>query len=287
MEISVIIPAKNESLALRDLLVELKETYPDFEIVVVNDGSTDETAALCAQLGIVSVNHPYSMGNGAAIKAGARKANGEAFIFMDADGQHKVSDIAALLDKYRQGYDMVVGARDKDSQSSTARWLANSVYNRIASFIVNQPVEDLTSGLRMANARKFKEFLYLLPNGFSYPSTITLAFFRMGYTVAYVPIKTEPRIGRSHLRPLTDGPRFLVILYKMTVLYSPLKVFLPFAILHFVLGLANYAYTYSTQGRFTNMSGVLFSASVIIFLMGLVSEQITALMYQRVCDRAE
>lgn len=285
MNVSVIIPANNEGVALKGLLESLISTYPHFEIIVVNDGSTDDTQAIAEALPVTVINQPYSLGNGAAIKAGARRASGDILVFMDGDGQHQAADIADLLAKYVQGYDMVVGQRDRDSQASTHRYYANALYNWLASKIVNQPIKDLTSGFRVVNAHKFKEFLYLLPNGFSYPSTITMAFFRSGYTVGYLPIKVLRSQGKSHINLCTDGPKFLLILYKMTVLYSPLKVFIPIAFLHFILGIMNYGYTYVTQGRFTNMSGVLFSVSIIIFLIGLVSEQITVLMYQRVQER--
>ncbi len=277
--VSIIIPAKNEEIPLRTLLLQLKETFSTFEIIVIDDGSTDNTALIARQLGAKVYSHPYSMGNGAAIKTGARHAKSDVLIFMDADGQHQVEHLRALLEKYQQGYDMVVGARNRSSQASTMRFLGNAFYNFLASVIVGQPIADLTSGCRIVDAMKFKEFLYMLPNGFSSPTTITMAFFRAGYSVAYVPIDVKKRIGKSHLRPFSDGLKFLLIIYKMTVLYSPIKIFIPLAMLHLLAGLANYAYTYTTQGRFTNMSAVFLSASVIIFLIGLVSEQITTLLY--------
>lgn len=276
---SIIIPAKNEATTLAILLPELKKAYPDAEIIVVNDGSTDETKKIVEDNSAVLISHPYSIGNGGSIKSGARAATGEVLVFMDGDGQHQVSDIPKLLSKYAEGYDMVVGARDKASQASLLRWAGNSVYNILASHLVGHTISDLTSGFRAVNAKKFKEFLYLYPNGFSAPTTVTMAFFRSGYSVCYEPIVVKKRNGKSHLLPFRDGLRFLLIIYKITTLYSPLKVFLPFAVLHFFLGVINYIFTYSTQGRFTNMSAVMFSSSVIIFLIGLLCEQITTLMY--------
>ncbi len=277
--VSIIIPAKNEEEGLKTVLLKLKDSFPLFEIIVVDDGSTDNTAFIAQSLGAKVISHPYSMGNGAAIKTGARCAHSDILIFMDADGQHQVSHLLPLIEKFNQGYDMVVGARNRTAQASTLRFVGNTFYNKLASMIVGQPIADLTSGCRIVDAVKFKEFLYMLPNGFSSPTTITMAFFRAGYSVAYVPIDVQKRIGKSHLKPFSDGIRFLLIIYKMTVLYSPIKIFLPLAFLHFIAGISNYAYTYSTQGRFTNMSAVLLSASVIIFLIGLVSEQITTLLY--------
>ena len=285
-KISIIIPDCNESQGLSTFLAELLTRYPapDYEVIVVNDGSRDNTREIALGCGARVLSHPYQMGNGAAIKTGARAALGETFVFMDGDGQHDLSNIQNLLGHYQGkeeiGYDMVVGYRTKQSQASFVRWCGNRFYNALASYLVHQPVLDLTSGFRIVKAVYFKQFLYLLPNGFSYPSTITLAFFRTGYSVKYAPIQVHPRIGKSHLKPMRDGIRFLIIIYKLTTLYSPLKIFLPFSCLYFMAGLFNYAYTYFTQGRFTNMSAILLSTAMLIFLIGLVSEQITTLRYQ-------
>jgi glycosyltransferase involved in cell wall biosynthesis len=203
--------------------------HPTAELVVVDDGSTDATAQVAADAGARVVRHPYSMGNGAAIKSGARAAKGEILVFMDADGQHSPEDIAPLLARLDEGFDMVVGARQSGSQANLGRGLANGFYNRFASLMVGQRIEDLTSGFRAVRADKFREFLYLFPNGFSYPTTVTMSFFRAGYPVAYVPIHAGKRIGKSHLRPIRDGIRFLLIIFKVGTLYSPLKIFLPIA----------------------------------------------------------
>jgi glycosyltransferase involved in cell wall biosynthesis len=278
--LSIILPAKNEAAALADLLPRLTNAYPDAEILVVDDGSTDDTASICAKCAVQVLRQPYSMGNGAAIKRGARSARGDVFVFMDADGQHDPALIARLLGKLEQGFDMVVGARDWSGQAGVGRGVANTLYNWLATRMTNFPVRDLTSGFRAVRAARFREFLHLLPNGFSYPTTITMAFFRSAYAVAYEPIPVARRIGRSHIRPLRDGVRFLLIIFKIATLYSPLKLFVPTAALFFIAGLAHYAYTYATQHRFTNMSMLLFSASVIVFLIGLISEQITALTFR-------
>jgi glycosyltransferase involved in cell wall biosynthesis len=205
--------------------------HPTAELVVVDDGSTDATAQVAADAGARVVRHPYSMGNGAAIKSGARAAKGEILVFMDADGQHSPEDIAPLLARLDDGFDMVVGARQSGSQANLGRGLANGFYNWFSSLMVGQRIEDLTSGFRAVRADKFREFLYLFPNGFSYPTTVTMSFFRAGYPVAYVPIHAGKRIGKSHLRPIRDGIRFLLIIFKVGTLYSPLKIFLPIATL--------------------------------------------------------
>ncbi|MBN8726468.1 MAG: glycosyltransferase family 2 protein [Xanthomonadales bacterium] len=282
MSLSIVLPAKNEAIALRELLPRLKAAQPDAEIIVVDDGSTDDTAAVCQEAGIKTVRQPYSMGNGAAIKRGTREASGDIIVFMDADGQHDPSHISSLLTKLDEGFDMVVGARDGSGQANFHRGLANTLYNKLASFMTGHAVLDLTSGFRAARADRFREFLHLLPNGFSYPTTSTMAFFRSAYPVAYVPIPVHKRVGTvSHIRPLKDGIRFLLIIFKIATLYAPLKLFAPTSIVFFLLGCANYAHTYYTEGRLTNMSALLWSAAVIVFLIGLISEQITALTYKR------
>lgn len=282
MHLSVILPAKNEAEGLGRTLPALRALLPDAEIIVVNDGSTDGTVAVSEAAGAKVLSSPYSMGNGAAIKRGARAASGDILVFMDADGQHDPAHILTLLAKLDEGYDMVVGARGWDGQASVGRGLANGLYNRIASWMTGHLVADLTSGFRAVRADKFREFLHLLPNGFSYPTTCTMAFFRSAYPVAYVPIPVQQRVGtNSHIRPLRDGIRFLLIIFKIATLYSPLKLFAPTGIGFFMLGLGYYGYTFVESGRFTNMSVLLFSAAVIIFLIGLVSEQITSLVYSK------
>ena len=279
--LSIILPAKNEAAALAELLPRLRSAYPDAEVIVVDDGSTDDTPALCAKHAVQVVRQPYSMGNGAAIKRGARAANGDVLVFMDADGQHEPALIGRLLTRLDEGFDMVVGARDWSGQAGVGRGIANGLYNWLATRMTNFPVLDLTSGFRAVRADKFHEFLHLLPNGFSYPTTITMAFFRSAYAVAYELIPVAKRVGRSHIRPFRDGVRFLLIIFKIATLYSPLKLFVPASLFFFLAGLGHYIYTYTTQHRFTNMSLLLFSASVIIFLIGLISEQITSLTYRR------
>ncbi|MDQ0010168.1 glycosyltransferase involved in cell wall biosynthesis [Luteibacter jiangsuensis] len=278
--ISIILPAKNEAAALKDLLPRLTAAQPGAEIIVIDDGSTDDTRGVCAAAGVECLSSPYSMGNGAAIKRGARAAKGDILVFMDGDGQHDPLDIGRLLARLDEGYDMVVGARGWESQAGVGRGMANTVYNWLASKMTGQVVADLTSGFRVARAHRFREFIHLLPNGFSYPTTSTMAFFRSAYGVAYEPIKAAERVGKSHIRPLKDGLRFLLIIFKIATLYSPLKLFVPVSFAFFLLGTGNYAYTYFLHGRLTNGSALMWSAAVIVFLIGLVSEQITALTYR-------
>lgn len=280
MDLSIIIPAKNEEKSLAFLLPELRRLFPSAEIIVVNDGSSDRTPEVCENHQIKMISHPYSLGNGAAIKSGARIATGDIWITMDADGQHQPKDIERLLKKLDEGYDMVIGARDKSSQANMLRCFGNGVYNRVATWLVEKPVKDLTSGFRAVRAEKFKEFLYLLPNGFSYPTTITMAFFRAGYSIYYEPIIALKREGKSHINLVNDGIKFMLIIFKMTTLYSPLRMFMPVSSFFFITACCYYLYTFLVSERFTNMGVLLFITAILVFLMGLISEQITVLMYQ-------
>lgn len=284
--LSVIIPAKNEATGLSLILPRIRALLPDAEIIVVDDGSSEPLDQICRSHGAQCVVHPYNMGNGAAVKTGARAATGDVFVFMDADGQHDPEDIPRLLAPLSEGYTMVVGARGLGSQASLGRLTANVVYNWVASWMVGQSIADLTSGFRAVHAKKFREFLYLLPNGFSYPTTITMSFFRAGYPIGYIPIKANKRSGRSHINPVRDGIRFLLIIFKVGTLYSPLKLFAPISFAFFCMGLGYYLYTYLTLGRLTNMTALLLSTSILIFLIGLVSEQITNLLYSHINNKS-
>lgn len=278
--ISIVIPARNEASSLEQLLPDLKSTVPNAEIIVVDDGSSDSTAEVARRLGVRVVSHPYGIGNGAAIKTGARVAKGAILVFMDADGQHAAVEVPNLLKKLSDGYEMAVGARVRKSQANLHRAVANQFYNRLASWVVGHTIPDLTSGFRAVNSAKFRQYLYLLPNGFSYPTTLTMCFFRSGLPVGYVPISAQRRKGKSHLRIFRDGLRFLLIIFRITTLYSPLKLFAPASACLFAGGLAHYAYTFLAEHRFTNMSALLFLSSLLVFVIGLLSEQITNLVYR-------
>ena len=279
--LSIVIPAKNESAVIGDVVKGARTRYPEAEVIVVDDGSDDNTGDVAASAGATVLRHPESLGNGAAVKAGARAAQGEIIAFMDGDGQHDAAEFEALLARLDEGFDMVIGARDTGSHANVGRLYANGIYNVVASWLTGRRIPDLTSGFRVARAELFRTFLYLLPNGFSYPTTITMAFLRSGFPIRFEPIPVAKRVGKSHIRPFKDGLRFLVIIFKIATLYAPLKIFAPVAAMFFATGCGWYAYTYATMGRFTNMSMLLFSASVIVFLIGLISEQITALTYSK------
>jgi glycosyltransferase involved in cell wall biosynthesis len=279
--LSIVVPAKNERAAIANVVAGIRQHAQDAEIIVVDDGSTDSTGDLAASAGAdLVIRNRYSIGNGGAIKKGVRAASGEILVLMDGDGQHAPADIPRLLSLLHDGYDMVVGARAVDSHASVARALANGLYNTVASYVTGHAISDLTSGFRAVRAKRLKQFLHLMPNGFSYPTTITMAFFRAGHLVSYLPIQAHKRVGRSHISVVRDGLRFLLIIFRIGTLYSPLKIFVPASAVPFVLAIGYYAYTLTTSGRFTNMSALLLSTSALIFMIGLVSEQITQLLYR-------
>ena len=279
--VTVLIPAYNEEQSIGQTLRKIKELYPEFELLVVDDGSTDNTLQEAMDAGANVWPHPYNIGNGAAIKTGIRLAKGEWLIMMDADGQHDPADIARILE-YRESYDMVVGARSKSSETAMHRDIANTVYNWFASYVTSFKVEDLTSGFRMVRTEVARQFLYLLPNTFSYPTTLTMGYLKSGRSVKYISIDTKYRVGKSKIRLISDGTRFLLIIFKIATLFSPFRIFLPLSILFFVTGVGYYCFTYILQNRFTNMSALLFSTSIIIFMIGLVSEQISQMRYDKI-----
>ncbi|MBW2064749.1 MAG: glycosyltransferase family 2 protein [Deltaproteobacteria bacterium] len=280
-EVSVIIPAFNEEDTIGDVIARISMLYPEFEIIVINDGSTDKTGTVAKEAGAIVYNHPYNIGNGAAVKSGIRIASGEILVFMDGDGQHDPDDIKSLLDCLPE-YDMVVGARSRNQHSSWNRALGNKIYNKFASYVAKFPVQDLTSGFRAIKADLARSLLYLLPNTYSYPTTLTLGVLRNGRSMKYVPVEVRVRKkGESKVSLFRDGVRFFMIIVKICALYSPLRIFLPVSCLFFLLGLCYYLYTYFSWGRFTNMSLLLFTTSIMIFMMGLVSEQICQMRFER------
>jgi glycosyltransferase involved in cell wall biosynthesis len=278
--VTVVLPAFNEAEVVGETVKRIRELHPDFEVLVVDDGSTDSTMQAAMDAGANVWPHPYNMGNGAAVKSGLRAARGDYVVLMDADGQHDPADIARLLE-YADRFDMVVGARTKASKTKAHRNLANSIYNRFASYVTKFKIEDLTSGFRVMRRATVEQYIYLLPNTFSYPSTITMAYLRSGRSVTYVPIETAKRLGKSKIKLVRDGIRFLLIITKIATLFAPLRIFMPVSFVFFLLGFGYYLFTYTTQGRFTNMSALLLNSAVIVFLIGLVSEQVTQLKYER------
>lgn len=276
-KVSIIIPAMNEEGAIATVIKGVKSLLGDrCEIIVIDDGSKDSTGKVAKEAGARVVTHPYNIGNGAAIKSGIRAATGEVIVMMDADGQHKPEDITRLLEKI-DTYDMVIGARTGESETSMHRDAANTVYNRFASYLTKREIPDLTSGFRAIRADIAKRFVYLLPNTFSYPTTLTLSLLRSGHSVEFIPIVAKKRVGKSKIKLLKDGARFFLIMLKIATLFAPSRVFLPVSAGFFAVGMGYYIYTFITTHRFTNMSGLLIGNGVIIFMMALIAEQIAQL----------
>jgi len=276
---SVVIPAFNEADVIGDVVAALARSAAWHEILVVDDGSTDRTSAAAEAAGARVVRHPYNKGNGASVKSGIREATGDYILIIDADGQHPPEDAARLVSRLGE-YDLVVGARAHSTQATLARRLGNHLLNGLATYLTGRPIPDLTSGFRAARRRHLREFLHLLPNRFSTPTTTTLAFIKAGYNVGFEPIEAAQRTGRSKIRLVSDGGRFFLIILKIVTIFSPLRVFLPLSAGAFALGAAYAAWTIATQSKITNSSVLLIVLAVIVFLMGLVSEQIASLRFQ-------
>jgi glycosyltransferase involved in cell wall biosynthesis len=276
--VSVVIPACNEGAVIASVLTELTAAAPWHEIIVVDDGSSDGTGDAARGAGARVVRHPYTKGNGAAVKSGIRAATGDYILIIDGDGQHKPSDAIALTSQLGE-YDLVVGARSSATQAGAKRRWGNAALNRLASFLTEREIPDLTSGFRCARREHLLEFLHLLPNGFSTPTTTTLAFLRAGYNVAFHPVEARPRVGVSKIRLSRDGPKFLLIVLRVMTIFSPLRVFLPVAGASFALGLGYGLWTIATQRHITNSSVLLIMLAVVVLLIGLVSEQISALRF--------
>jgi glycosyltransferase involved in cell wall biosynthesis len=277
---SVIVPALNEADSIADVVAALQSAGAWREIIVVDDGSTDGTGDRAIAAGAVVVRHPYNKGNGAAVKSGVRRATGRHVLIVDGDGQHRPGDAARLVGRLQE-YDLVVGARSASTQATAARRVGNALLNWFASYLTERPIPDLTSGFRAARRECLVEFLHLVPNGFSTPTTTTLAFIKAGYSVAFEPIEAEQRSGKSKIRLARDGAKFFLILLKIVTIFSPLRIFVPVAAITFGLGSLYAAWTIWSESHVTNSSVLLITLSVVIFLVGLVSEQISALRFER------
>jgi glycosyltransferase involved in cell wall biosynthesis len=286
MDISIIIPCHNEAGNLPGLIGDIKgimDQRPEsYEILIVNDASTDETEMAAKNAGCQVVSHPYNMGNGAAVKTGIRSAEGDIVLMMDGDGQHRPEVIPSIL-KELESHDLVVGARSTGSHAGIHRLAANTIYNWLASYVTKFRILDLTSGFRATRRATVLRYLYLLPNTFSYPTTMTMAYLRSGLSLKYLPIDAPPRGkgSKSKIRLFSDGARFFLIITKIATIFSPFRIFLPLSAVLFLIGTSYYIYTFLTHHRFTNMSMLLFMCSIIIFMLGLVSEQISQIRMDR------
>ena len=277
--VSVVIPAFNEAAAISEVVASLASAAGWREIIVVDDGSEDDTGARAAATGAIVVRHPYNKGNGAAVKSGIRRASGEFVMIIDGDGQHQAADAQRLIAKLGE-YDLVIGARAGSTQATHTRRAGNGALNGLASYLTGRRIHDLTSGFRAARREHLLEFLHLMPNGFSTPTTTTLAFIKAGYNVTFEPTQARPRVGQSKIRLARDGTKFLMIILKIVTLFSPLRVFLPIALVSFALGAGYAVWTIATQSHVTNSSVLLIMFAAVVFLVGLVSEQISALRFE-------
>ena len=277
--VSVIIPAFNEEEAIAGLVTALRACDSWHEIIVIDDGSEDATAQRAAEAGACVVRHPYNKGNGASVKTGIRTATGEYILIVDGDGQHRPEDARRLIARLGE-YDLVIGARSTGTQATHARRFGNSVLNWLAGYLTDRDIPDLTSGFRAARREHLREFLHLLPNGFSTPTTTTLAFIKAGYNVTFEPVEARQRIGHSKIRLARDGTKFLMIILRIVTIFSPLRVFLPVSAASFAVGVGYALWTIATQSHVTNSSVLLIILAVIVFLVGLISEQISALRFE-------
>ena len=276
---SIVIPAFNEEPAIGSLVAALRGGAAWHEIIVVDDGSSDATAERAREAGATVVRHPYNKGNGAAVKTGIRTATGDYVLIIDGDGQHRAADAVRIASKLGE-YDLVIGARSTGTQATRARMMGNAALNWLAGYLTSRNVPDLTSGFRGARRAHLREFLHLLPNGFSTPTTTTLAFIKAGYNVHFEPIEVELRVGQSKIRLARDGAKFLLIVLKIVTMFSPLRVFLPISLVAFFLGSGYAVWTIANYSHVTNSSVLLIMLAVIVFLVGLVSEQIAALRFE-------
>ena len=277
--VTVVLPAFNEAASIGDVVSALRAAAAWHEVIVIDDGSTDGTGQAAADAGARVVRHPYNKGNGAAVKSGIRAATGEWIAIVDADGQHRTADATRLVEKLGD-YDLVIGARDPATQATTGRRLGNAVLNWLAGYLTERPIPDLTSGYRAARRDYLLEFIHLLPNGFSTPTTTTLAFIKAGYNVAFEPIAAQPRVGTSKIRLASDGAKFFLILLKVITIFSPLRIFAPVSGLAFAVGAVYGAWNFVYHARIPNGAVLLLMFSVIVILVGLISEQISALRFE-------
>ncbi len=275
-DVAIIIPAYNEEEGIADVIAQLKELSGNYEIIVVDDGSTDNTHKLATDTGVKVIRHPYNKGYGAALKTGIRNAEADIVLFIDADGQHQPSDIKKLI-QYIGEYDMIVGARTKKSKISLLRRPGKKILSITANYLAGMKIPDLNSGFRALKKDVALEFMHILPNSFSFSTTITLALINSGYSVKYVPIEAPERVGTSKIKPFRDGFRFIMLIIRTVVLFNPLKVFLPVSAILFIVGFFELIREIIVYFDIWTAPVLLILSAILIFFFGLIADQISSL----------
>jgi len=273
-ECTIIIPAYNEEEGIRSVINGLKSMPDKYEILVVDDGSTDNTFKIASETGVRVIRQPYNKGYGAALKTGIRNAKSNLVLFMDADGQHQTSDIKEIM-RYTGNYDMVVGARTKRTKISFLRKPGKKILAIIANYLAGMKIPDLNSGFRVIKKDVVMEFMHILPNSFSFTTTITLGCIMAGYSIKYVPINMLERVGTSKINPFRDGSRFILLMIRTIMLFNPLKIFLPISVIIFLLGISDLTYELIYYFNVSSLSILLFLSSLIVFFIGIMADQIS------------
>lgn len=279
--VTIAMPAYNEGHAIAGVIAAVQAQVPGAEVLVIDDASSDDTAATARAAGARVISQPYNKGNGAAIKTAIRNCRGDVLLIIDADGQHDPADIPRLL-QHMDRYDMVVSVRSQESHASRTRSVGNRLLARFASYVAQMEFADLTSGFRAMRTDVIREFVHLLPNRYSWPTTSLLCFAKAGYSIRFVPIAALRRTGgRSQQKLFRNGFKFMTIILRIVMLFSPLRVFFPVSVVMFGLSLLAYLASvfFGTGGwlKIPNATSTLFTGAIVIFMFGLLAEQIVAL----------
>jgi len=278
IQVSIVIPVYNEEGAIGDdldtIIATMKRSGYTYELIVVDDGSTDRTADIARAKGVKMIQHPINRGTGAARRTGILQARGEIIVMTDGDGTYPNQDIPHLLE-YLPAFDQVVGARTSEQGSfrflrAPTKWFIR----KLACYLTGMDIPDLNSGLRAFKREVMLKFLYLIPDGFSCVSTMTLAFLCNGYTNKYVPIDYYKRIGRSKFHPINDTYNYVLTVIRMVMYFNPLKVFLPSSFVLFLLGAAKTIYDNFVNLRIRESDVIMIVVSIVIGMMGLLADLI-------------
>ena len=277
--VSIIIPAYQEEEAIGQVVANVlrvaRELGCPYEVLVVDDGSTDNTGGAARYAGAQVLVHPYNRGYGAALKTGIRAATSRTVLFLDADGQHDPEDIRCLLAE-RKVYDMVVGARRRSQGAPLWRKPGKLFLGWLANNLTGRNIPDLKSGFRAIAREMALRFLPIMPDGFSFSTTSTIAAFRGGYKVQYIPIQVAHRVGKSTVT-MIDGFKTIMLIIRIVTLFAPLRVFLPVSAATFVLGVGFVIQGYLSAGAASIKGIMVILASILFFLFGILVDQVTAI----------